>query len=101
MPAVPTAAQIRYLRGQAHDLKPLLQTGGKGITPALLAELHNVLEHHELIKIKVSAEDRTVRDAMIADLVARSGSVLVQRIGHIAVLYRRNPENARIVLPSA
>lgn len=99
MSIVLTSAQNRFLRGQAHDLKALLQIGGKGITPAFLAELDEVLERHELIKVKVGAEDREVRDAMIADLVERSGSALVQRIGHIAVLYRPSKERRQIVLP--
>ena len=60
-----TSAQTRFLRGQAHDLKAMLQVGGKGITDALVAEIDLALEHHELIKVKVAAEDREARDAMI------------------------------------
>ena len=94
-----TSSQTRFLRGQAHDLKALLQIGGKGITPAFLAELDEVLERHELVKVKVGAEDREARDAMIAELVAATGSALVQRIGHVAVLYRPSREQRQIVLP--
>jgi hypothetical protein len=39
MPIALTNAQIRFLRGQAHDLKAMLQVGGKGISDALVAEL--------------------------------------------------------------
>ncbi len=99
MSIVLTSAQNRFLRGQAHDLKALLQIGGKGITPAFLAELDEVLERHELVKVKVGADDREVRDALIADLAERSGSALVQRIGHTAVLYRPSKEKRQIVLP--
>ena len=53
-----TNAQIRFLRGQAHDLKAMLQVGGKGITDALVAEVQLALEHHELIKVKVGGADR-------------------------------------------
>lgn len=94
-----TSAQTRFLRGQAHDLKALLQIGGKGITPAFLAELEEVLERHELVKVKVGADDRDTRDAMIAELTEASGSALVQRIGHTAVLYRPSKEQRKIVLP--
>ncbi|WP_028920695.1 ribosome assembly RNA-binding protein YhbY [Pseudoxanthomonas suwonensis] len=96
-----TSAQNRFLRGQAHGLKALMQVGGKGITPGLVAELDELLERHELVKVKVGAEDREARDAMIADLAARTGSALVQRIGHTATLYRRSKENPAIVLPRA
>ncbi|WP_315389284.1 ribosome assembly RNA-binding protein YhbY [uncultured Stenotrophomonas sp.] len=94
-----TSSQTRFLRGQAHDLKAVLQIGGKGITPAFLAELNEVLERHELVKVKVGAEDRDTRDAMIAELVQATESALVQRIGHVAVLYRPSKEQRQIVLP--
>ena len=94
-----TSAQARFLRGAAHDLKAILQVGGKGITDALVAEVQYALELHELIKVKVAAEDREVRDAMIADLAGRAGAALVQRIGHTAVLYRPSKEKRQIVLP--
>ena len=94
-----TSAQTRFLRGQAHDLKALLQIGAKGLTTSFIAELDGVLEDHELVKVKVGAEDREVRDAMIAELAEKSGAALVQRIGHVAVLYRPSKENRQIVLP--
>ena len=96
-----TAAQNRFLRGQAHGLKALMQVGGKGVTPALLAELDAVLERHELVKVKVAAEDREARDAMIAELAGQTGAALVQRIGHTATLYRPARERPAIVLPRA
>ena len=99
MPVALTAAQTRFLRGQAHDLKAMLQVGGKGVTDALVAEVDLALEHHELIKVKVAADDREARDAMIADLVERTDATLVQRIGHTAVLYRPSKDKRHIVLP--
>ena len=94
-----TSAQIRFLRGQAHDLRAMLQAGAKGVTDALVAEVDLALEQHELIKVKISGQEREARDAAIADLVARTGSALVQRIGHTAVLYRPSKDKRRIVLP--
>lgn len=94
-----TSSQTRFLRGQAHDLKALLQIGAKGLTPAFLAELDAVLEQHELVKVKIGAEDRETRDAMIAEIVEKSAAALVQRIGHVAVLYRPSKDHRQIVLP--
>ncbi len=99
-PAI-TPAQIRFLRGQAHDLKPLLQLGAKGLTPAFVAELSAGLEQHELVKVKVTGEDREARDAAITELVSGTDSTLVQRIGHVAILYRPSQDKRRIVLPRA
>ena len=101
MSTVLTTAQTRFLRGQAHDLKALLQIGAKGLTTSFIAELDGVLEDHELVKVKVGAEDREVRDAMIAELAEKSGAALVQRIGHVAVLYRPSKDKRQIVLPRA
>ena len=94
-----TSSQSRFLRGQAHDLKALLQIGAKGLTSAFLAELDAVLEQHELVKVKIGAEDRETRDAMIGEIVDKSGAALVQRIGHVAVLYRPSKDHRQIVLP--
>ncbi|GAB3743575.1 ribosome assembly RNA-binding protein YhbY [Lysobacter olei] len=99
MSTVLTSAQTRFLRGQAHDLKAMLQVGGKGITDALVAEVDLALEHHELIKVKVGAADREARDTMIDELAERTGAALVQRIGHTAVLYRPSKDRRQIVLP--
>ena len=94
-----SAAQKRYLRGLAHALKPVILVGGKGVTDAVLAELGLALERHELLKVKVAAEDRDTRDAWIAELATRSGAALVQRVGHTATLYRASNEKPQIVLP--
>ncbi|MDH5832502.1 ribosome assembly RNA-binding protein YhbY [Luteimonas kalidii] len=101
MSTVLTAAQNRFLRGQAHDLKAMLQVGGKGVTDALVAEIDGALEHHELIKIKVAAADRDERDQLIARIAESAGAALVQRIGHVAVLYRPSKDRRQIVLPRA
>lgn len=101
MPPALTPAQLRFLRGQAHGLKAMLQVGGKGVSPALVAEVAQALEHHELIKVKVAAADRAERDALIAALAAQADAALVQRIGHTAVLYRPSTEKRQIVLPRA
>ncbi len=94
-----TNAQIRFLRGQAHGLKALLQVGAKGVTDAVVAEVDGALEHHELIKVKIAGEDRDAREAMIGELAERSAAALVQKIGKIAVLYRPSKDRRQIVLP--
>lgn len=96
-----TAAQTRFLRGQAHGLKAMLQVGGKGVTPALVTEVAQALEDHELVKVKVVAEDRETRAALVDELLAGTGAALVQRIGHTAVLYRPSRDKRQIVLPRA
>ncbi len=92
--------QKRYLRQLAHSMKPVVMVGGSGVTPGVLAELESSIEHHELLKVRVTGAEREERDAMIVELCAAVEAELVQRIGHVAVLYRA-PRNRppRIHLP--
>jgi len=101
MPIALTNAQTRFLRGQAHGLKAMLQVGGKGISQTLVDEVIAALEHHELIKVKIAAEDRDAREALARDLATRADAALVQRIGHVVILYRPSIERRQIVLPRA
>ena len=101
MPAALSNAQKRYLRGLAHDLKPVILVGAKGVTPSLLAELELALEQHELIKARIAAEDRDTRDQWIAAIVDGSHAELIGRIGHVAVLYRPRKDKPLVILPKA
>lgn len=94
-----TNPQKRHLKALAHHRKPVVIIGDSGITPAVLHEILLALDHHELIKIRVNAEDREAREAMIEEICATADAALIQRIGHIATLFRRNPEAPRIELP--
>lgn len=94
-----SASQKRYLRGFAHDLKPVILVGQKGITPALLQELEVALAHHELIKVKLAGDDRESRAEAIEQIRTQSGADLVQSIGRTASFYRRNPKRAQFDLP--
>jgi RNA-binding protein len=93
--------QKRHLRSLAHHLKPVVMIGQHGLKDSILEELELALDAHELIKVRVSAEDRDDREQMIARLVEASGADLIQTIGHIAVLFRRNQKKPRVALPSA
>lgn len=94
-----TNPQKRHLKALAHPRKPVVIVGDSGITPAIIREIALALDHHELIKIRVNADDREAREIMILDLCAETGAALVQRIGHIATLFRRNHDAPRIELP--
>jgi len=99
MPLALSNAQKRYLRGLAHSLKPVILVGAKGVTDPLVAELELALEQHELLKVRIAAEDRDTRDAWLGELVARADAALVGRIGHTAVLYRRRKDKPLVILP--
>jgi RNA-binding protein len=94
-------AQRKYLRRLGHDLNPVVLVGNSGLGPNLVAELDGALAHHELVKVRARVGDRDVRDALLAELASSTRSEMVQRIGHVALFYRANPEKTRILLPDA
>ncbi len=96
-----TEKQLRFLRGRAHGLKPLILIGQKALTSGVIAETRRALNDHELIKLRILAADRAARDALLAELVAATQSSLVTRIGHVAVLFKPNPKLSKIPLPAS
>jgi RNA-binding protein len=93
-------SQKKYLRGLGHKLKPVVTVGDAGISDALLSEFNATIAHHELIKVRVRADSREGRDAMIDELCRRGAAELVARIGNVALLYRPHPGKPR-VLPAS
>ena len=89
-----TAGQRKQLRARAHHLKPVIAIGGKGLTDAVVDETNRALEHHQLIKIRVAAEDRELRNAHITELCTRTSATLVAKIGKTATLYKPDPETS-------
>jgi len=91
--------QIKFLRAKCHALKAVIMLGQKGLTEEVLAELDNALHHHELVKIKLSVDDRELRKQMIAIICQQSKSQEVQSIGKTLSVYRVNPNQAVIDIP--
>jgi RNA-binding protein len=96
-----TERQRKYLRGLGHALNPVLLVGQHGMTPAVIAEAVRALHDHELIKVKFRGADRDARDAGLAELATATQSVLVQKIGHTALYYKRRNDRPGIVIPDA
>ncbi len=90
-----TEQQKKTLRGLGHTLKPVILVGSGGLSRSLLEEFERSLEHHELMKVKVSAGDRTQRDALIAELCQHSSAELVQRVGNVGLLFRRRRNKSK------
>ena len=92
-------SQKRYLRGLAHSLSPVILLGQKGVSPSLIAELKLALDHHELLKVRLSGADKEERAAQLAALVEASGAEIVQLIAHTASMRKRNEKEPRLPLP--
>jgi len=96
-----TERQRKYLRGLGHALNPVLLVGQHGMTPAVIAEAVRALHDHELIKVKFRGAERDARDAGLAGLATATESILVHRIGHTALYYKRRNDRPGIVIPDA
>lgn len=91
--------QIRSLRAMAHALKPVVLIGGAGLTDNVINEINQALEDHELIKVRVNADDRDDKKDMIEQIARQTEAEHVQTIGHIGIFYRHNPKKPKIVIP--
>jgi RNA-binding protein len=88
-----TARERAHLKARAHALEPVVHVGSSGITDRLVAEVDRALTAHELIKIKVNADDRADRIAVGDEICARTDATAVHRVGKVLILWRPRPES--------
>ena len=81
--------QLRWLRSKAHHLKPIVIIGAHRVSEGVIKHVDAALEQHELIKVRLTAADKAEVLTAATELVSGTDAVLVQRIGHTLVLYRR------------
>ncbi len=95
-------SQKRYLRGLAHKLNPAAFVGQHGVTPSVMEEIDKALDAAELIKVKfVDHKDKEIKTALVDEICKRSGATLAGMVGHVAILFRQNPdpEKRKIKIP--
>ena len=95
MPVPLTPRERQKLKARAHALEPVVHAGSAGATDALVAEVDRALTAHELIKVKIAADDRDKRVAIGDDICARTGATAVHRVGKVLILWRPRAEDAR------
>lgn len=93
-------SQKKYLRAQAHHLKPLVIIGAKGLTNQLITSVDLALKDHELIKVKFG-EFKENKKEISEEIAKATQGEIVGLIGNIAILYRQNPnpEKRKIRIP--
>ena len=80
----------KQLRAIGHSLKPVIIVGQKGLSESVLAETSRSLSDHELIKVKLASMDRKVRQQQIEEICQSCKAELVQSIGKVALIFRKN-----------
>ena len=93
-----SAKQRKYLKALAHHLKPVIQVGNAGVTAAVVKEITQALDAHELLKIRLPGVDRDARHTLLGEICEAARAEAVQEIGRMAVIYRR-AKKPRLVLP--
>jgi RNA-binding protein len=95
--------QKTYLRGVAHDRKPIIMIGKEGLVEGVINSVNDGLLRHELIKVKfISLKEKEQKETLAAELIAQTDSAIVGMVGHTLTLYRQHPEtkNRRIHVPT-
>lgn len=95
-----TSAQRKYLRSQAHHLDTAVIVDKQGVTDTLIRAVSDALEAHELIKVRFN-ESKDQKQELAEEIARRTESNIAGIIGHVAILYRQNPdeERRRLELP--
>ncbi len=89
---------IAYLRSLAHTLNPVVRIGNKGLSPSVIKEIDLNLRAHELIKVKIQNNDKSVRESMLTEICETLKATAIHHIGLQIIIYRAASE-PKIVLP--
>jgi RNA-binding protein len=87
-----SASQKKNLRTLGHELKPLVQLGAKGLTESVMLEIERALSDHELIKVRLAGQGPDDRKVLITKIEEELAATAVQSIGHMVLLFRKNPD---------
>ena len=94
-----TNAEIRALKARGQLLDPALKIGKDGLSPQFIAALDQMLNHHDLIKVKFDHFKEQKRE-LAPQLAEKSGSTLVMQVGNVVLLYRPKPGPGDQVQPA-
>lgn len=90
--------QKRFLRSQAHDLRPLFQIGKDGLSENWLINVKAAIEKRELLKVSILQNSFVDEDEVIEFVENNSSIQVVQKIGHVLVLYKKASDKENRVI---
>ena len=90
--------QIRYLKSLSNTLDHKYQIGKYEITDTVVDMLSHALDKHELIKISVNQSVMEQRNEYAEELVNALHAELIQIVGGVITLYRKNLKDPKIKL---
>jgi len=89
-----TGAQKRLLKAKAQRLEATLKIGKNGLSEGFLKEFNEALDLQELVKVRF-VEFKEEKKTLAPKLAELTGSLLVARVGHVAVFYRPHPDPSK------
>ena len=84
-------SQMKMAKKLAHHLEPVVYIGQQGLTENIIAKTDESLLAHELIKVKFGGY-KDQKQNIIQSLTESTDSLIVDLIGHVAILYRPHPD---------
>ncbi|WP_010531058.1 ribosome assembly RNA-binding protein YhbY [Lentibacillus jeotgali] len=94
-----TGKQKRYLRSEAHHLKPIFQVGKTGVNDNMTGQIGEALEKRELLKVSILQNSPEDKNTAAEKLAEGTGAEIVQIIGKNIILYKESEQNKQIQLP--
>ncbi|WP_181350592.1 ribosome assembly RNA-binding protein YhbY [Thalassobacillus sp. CUG 92003] len=94
-----TGRQKRFLRSEAHQLKPIFQVGKTGVNENMTTQISEALEKRELIKVSILQNCMEDKFQVAEALEDGTGAHVVQIIGNTIILYKESMTNQEIELP--
>ncbi len=91
-----TPKQCQFLKGLAHALSPVVRVGKGGLTPSVVEETKKSILAHEVIKVRIDADDVAARREIAEELARATDAELAGTIGKLAILYRHRDEKPKI-----
>lgn len=85
--------QIKQLKARAHLLKPVVMVGQNGLSDNIHHEIDMALEAHELIKIKIPAQDAAEKKALVLTITNQHQAEKIMLIGRTLVIFREKPKS--------
>ncbi len=96
--------QKKYLRSLAHNIKPIVFIGQRGVSAMLIKAINEALDGHELIKIKfIEFKQKDQKTELCEKIEQRTQSALVGLIGHVGIFFRphSDPRKRKIFIPDS
>lgn len=76
----------------------MVRIGNKGLSASVIKEIDLNLNAHELIKIKIQNDDKSVRTSMLNEICETLKATAINHIGLQIIIYRAK-EEPKIIVP--